>query len=86
MGTPSATVANRHSTISISPCASVAKMGVQGIGPYVFMLNALGQGAGAGMAKYAFVDRGSHAGKGGPESPPPLRLIFEDFTQDLYGS
>ena len=28
----------------------------------------------------------SHAGKGGPENPPPLRLIFEDFTEDLYGS
>ena len=30
--------------------------------------------------------KGSHAGKGGPENPPPLRLIFEDFTEDLYGS
>jgi hypothetical protein len=33
-------------------------MGVQGIGPYAFTLNTYGQGEGAGMAKYAYVDRG----------------------------
>ena len=58
MGAPSATVANSHNMIAISPCASDAKMGVQGIGPYAFTLNTYGQGEGAGMAKYAFVDRG----------------------------
>ena len=36
MGAPAATVANEHNMISISSCASDAKMGVQGIGPYAF--------------------------------------------------
>ena len=27
--------------------------------------------------------KGSYAGKGGPKDPPPLRLIFFDFTEDL---
>ena len=58
MGAPAATVANSNNMISISSCASDAKMGVQGIGPYAFTLNTYGQGEGAGMAKYAFHDRG----------------------------
>ena len=58
MGAPAATVANSNNMVSISSCASDAKMGVQGIGPYAFTLNTYGQGEGAGMAKYAFVDRG----------------------------
>ena len=59
MGAPAATVANEHDMISISPCASDAKMGVQGIGPYAFTLNTYGQGEGAGMAKFAFKDLAS---------------------------
>jgi branched-chain amino acid transport system substrate-binding protein len=58
MGAPAATVANSNNMVSISSCASDAKMGVQGIGPYAFTLNTYGQGEGAGMAKYAFHDRG----------------------------
>ena len=44
MGAPAATVANSNNMISISSCASDAKMGVQGIGPYAFTLNTYGQG------------------------------------------
>ena len=58
MGAPAATMANEHNMISISPCASDAKMGVQGIGPYAFTLNTYGQGEGAGMAKFAYRDLG----------------------------
>ena len=47
MGAPAATVANDHKMIAISYCASDAKMGVQGIGPYVFSLEIYGQGEGA---------------------------------------
>jgi len=58
MGAPAATVANEHDMISISPCASDAKMGVQGIGPYAFTLNTYGQGEGAGMAGFAWKELG----------------------------
>ncbi|MED5534757.1 MAG: ABC transporter substrate-binding protein [Pseudomonadota bacterium] len=54
MGAPAATVADSHNMISISSCASDAKMGVQGIGPYTFTLNTYGQGEGAGMASFAW--------------------------------
>ena len=47
MGAPAATVANDHKMIAISYCASDAKMGVQGIGPYAFSLEIYGQGEGA---------------------------------------
>ncbi|MGH6719510.1 MAG: ABC transporter substrate-binding protein [Alphaproteobacteria bacterium] len=54
MGAPAATVANDHGMIAISFCASDAKMGVQGIGPYVFSLEIFGQGEGAVAAAYAW--------------------------------
>lgn len=54
MGAPAATVANDSKIIAISFCASDAKMGVQGIGPYVFSLEIFGQGEGAVAAAYAW--------------------------------
>lgn len=54
MGAPAATVANDNKIIAISFCASDAKMGVQGIGPYVFSLEIYGQGEGAVGAAYAW--------------------------------
>lgn len=54
MGAPAATVANDAKIIAISYCASDAKMGVQGIGPYVFSLEIFGQGEGAVAAAYAW--------------------------------
>ena len=54
MGAPAATVANDHKMIAISYCASDAKMGVQGIGPYAFSLEIYGQGEGAVAAAYAW--------------------------------
>jgi branched-chain amino acid transport system substrate-binding protein len=54
MGAPAATVANEHKMIAISYCASDAKMGVQGIGPYAFSLEIFGQGEGAVAAAYAW--------------------------------
>ncbi|MGH6932189.1 MAG: ABC transporter substrate-binding protein [Dongiaceae bacterium] len=53
-GAPAATVANDNKIIAISFCASDAKMGVQGIGPYVFSLEIFGQGEGAVAAAYAW--------------------------------
>ena len=54
MGAPAATVANDHKMIAISYCASDAKMGVQGIGPYAFSLEIYGQGEGAVAAAFAW--------------------------------
>jgi branched-chain amino acid transport system substrate-binding protein len=54
MGAPAATVANDNKMIAISFCASDAKMGVQGIGPYAFSLEIYGQGEGAVAAAYAW--------------------------------
>ncbi|MBM3518481.1 MAG: ABC transporter substrate-binding protein, partial [Alphaproteobacteria bacterium] len=54
MGAGAATMANEHKMISISFCASDAKMGVQGIGPYAFTLEIFGQGEGAVAAAYAW--------------------------------
>jgi len=54
MGAPAATVANDNKMIAISFCASDAKMGVQGIGPYAFSLEIFGQGEGAVAAAYAW--------------------------------
>ena len=54
MGAPAATVANDNNMISISFCASDAKMGVQGIGPYAFTMEIFGQGEGAVGALYAW--------------------------------
>jgi branched-chain amino acid transport system substrate-binding protein len=57
MGAPAATVANDNRIIAIAFCASDAKMGVQGIGPYAFTMEIFGQGEGAVGARYAW-DRG----------------------------
>jgi branched-chain amino acid transport system substrate-binding protein len=54
MGAPAATVANDHGIIAIAFCASDAKMGVQGIGPYAFTMEIYGQGEGAVGADYAW--------------------------------
>lgn len=54
MGAPAATVANDKKMIAISFCASDAKMGVQGIGPYAFTMNTPGQAEGAIAAAYAW--------------------------------
>ncbi len=54
MGAPAATVANDNSIIAIAFCASDAKMGVQGIGPYAFTMEIYGQGEGAVGAAYAW--------------------------------
>lgn len=54
MGAPAATVANDKNMVAISFCASDAKMGVQGIGPYAFTLNTPGQNEGAIAAAYGW--------------------------------
>jgi branched-chain amino acid transport system substrate-binding protein len=54
MGAPAATVANDNGIIAIAFCASDAKMGVQGIGPYAFTMEIFGQGEGAVGAAYAW--------------------------------
>ena len=61
MGAPAATVADSHKMIAISFCASDAKMGVQGIGPYAFTMNIFGQGEGVIGARYSW-DRGWRKG------------------------
>ena len=47
-------MADANKMIAISFCASDAKMGVQGIGPYAFTMNIYGQGEGAIGAAYAW--------------------------------
>lgn len=54
MGAPAATVAHDNDMIAISFCASDAKMGVQGIGPYAFTMNTPGQNEGAIAAAYGW--------------------------------
>ncbi len=54
MGAPAATVANDKKMVAISFCASDAKMGVQGIGPYAFTMNTPGQVEGAIAAAYSW--------------------------------
>ncbi len=54
MGAPAATVANDNQIIALAFCASDAKMGVQGIGPYAFTMEIYGQGEGAVGAAYAW--------------------------------
>ncbi len=61
MGAPAATVADANKMIAISFCASDAKLGVQGIGPYAFTMNIFGQGEGVIGARYAW-DRGWRKG------------------------
>lgn len=54
MGAPAATIANDREMVAISFCASDAKMGVQGIGPYAFTMNTPGQVEGAVAAAYSW--------------------------------
>ena len=54
MGAPAATVADANKMVAISFCASDAKMGVQGIGPYTFTMNTPGQVEGAIAAAYSW--------------------------------
>jgi branched-chain amino acid transport system substrate-binding protein len=54
MGAGAATVANSHNTIAISFCASDAKMGVQGIGPYAFTMSNSSLTSGASLAEWAW--------------------------------
>ena len=54
MGAGAATVANDHKMIAISFCASDAKMGVQGIGPYAFTMSNSSLTSGASLAEWAW--------------------------------
>src|SRR5437773_2044258 len=49
-----ATVANSNKIIAISFCASDAKMGVQGIGPYAFTMSNSSLTSGAVLAEWAW--------------------------------
>lgn len=53
-GSPAALVGQNAGLISISTGASDPKMGVQGIGPYVFTAHTAGQSAGILMAEYGY--------------------------------
>jgi branched-chain amino acid transport system substrate-binding protein len=54
MGAGAATVANSNKIIAISFCASDAKMGVQGIGPYAFTMSNSSLTSGAVLAEWAW--------------------------------
>jgi branched-chain amino acid transport system substrate-binding protein len=54
MGAGAATVANSHKMVVISLCASDAKMGVQGIGPYAFTMSNSSLTSGASLAEWAW--------------------------------
>jgi branched-chain amino acid transport system substrate-binding protein len=54
MGAGAATVANSHNMIAISFCASDAKMGAQGIGPYAFTMSNSSLTSGASLAEWAW--------------------------------
>jgi branched-chain amino acid transport system substrate-binding protein len=54
MGAGAATVANDHKMVVFSFCASDAKMGVQGIGPYAFTMSNSSLTSGASMAEWAW--------------------------------
>jgi branched-chain amino acid transport system substrate-binding protein len=54
MGAGAATVANSKKIIAISFCASDAKMGVQGIGPYAFTMSTSSLTSGASLAEFAW--------------------------------
>jgi len=58
MGAGAATVANEHKMIAVSFCASDAKMGVQGIGPYAFTMSNSSLTSGASMAEWAWNKKG----------------------------
>src|SRR5690606_7225782 len=58
MGSPSAFVAQNAGIPAISMGASDPKMGVQGVGPFVFSAHTAGQAAGIVMAEYAINELG----------------------------
>jgi branched-chain amino acid transport system substrate-binding protein len=61
MGAGAATVANDHKMVVFSLCASDAKMGVQGIGPYAFSIANASVTIGATMAQFAYENKGWHS-------------------------
>ena len=58
MGAAAATVANSNEMVVISLCASDAKMGVQGIGPYAFTMSNSSLTSGAVIAEWAWNNKG----------------------------
>ena len=58
MGAAAATVANSNGMVVISLCASDAKMGVQGIGPYAFTMSNSSLTSGAVIAEWAWNNKG----------------------------
>jgi branched-chain amino acid transport system substrate-binding protein len=52
-GAPAALAANQAGVIAMSLCAGDPKMGVQGVGPYVFTANSAAQSEGIAIAEYA---------------------------------
>jgi branched-chain amino acid transport system substrate-binding protein len=54
MGAGAATVANSKKIIAVSFCASDAKMGVQGIGPYAFTMSTSSLTSGASLAEFVW--------------------------------
>jgi branched-chain amino acid transport system substrate-binding protein len=58
MGAGAATVANDNKMVVISFCASDAKMGVQGIGPYAFTMSNSSLTSGASLAEWAWGKKG----------------------------
>jgi branched-chain amino acid transport system substrate-binding protein len=58
MGAAAATVANDNQIIVISLCASDAKMGAQGIGPYAFTMSNSSLTSGAVIAEWAWTKKG----------------------------
>jgi len=57
MGAGAATVANSNKIVAISFCATDAKMGVQGIGPYVFTMSTSALTNGATLAEWAWTKK-----------------------------
>lgn len=57
MGAAAATVANDNKMVVISTCASDAKMGVQGIGPYAFTMSNSSLTSGAVIAEWAYTKK-----------------------------
>ena len=58
MGAGAATVADANKLIAISFCASDAKMGVQGIGPYAFTMSNSSLTSGAVLAEWGWTKKG----------------------------
>ena len=57
MGAAAATVANDNKIVVIATCASDAKMGVQGIGPYAFTMSNSSLTSGAVIAEWAYTKK-----------------------------